>query len=388
MNMLLSVLGIIVSVGIAFLMSKNKKEINWKGIGIGLGTQIVLTFLMIKTPLWKVIEVFSKGVLWVIGQSNAGINFVFGGLTGNFVFWINSLLPIVFISALVGLAFHFGILQKFVKIFGKLIARVFKVDSIVAVNLVSNMFLGQSESLFMTKSYLPKAKDSVIFATLVGGMGSISVSTMGLYVSMGASIEWIIISLPVILFSSLTLLQIIEPTRYSDEEIEIEDDKGANFIDTMMNYAQSGFKSVVGITVALLVFLSVVALINSLLGFINPSLSLENIVGLIFYPFGLLMGVPMGEIKEVAQLLGTKLVTNEAVAMGTSQFGALSTNTKALMTTVLCSFAGIGSVGIMIGSYTAIAPNKTSYVAKVGVKALLVATLSSILTGCIIGLIL
>lgn len=183
---LMGIIGIIVVLAIAFFMSKEKKNINWRGIGIALLAQLVLAFIMIKTPVWKAIEVLARGVTWVISQSTTGINFVFGGLTDNFVFFINSLLPIVFISALVGLFFHFGILQKFIKVVGKGIAKVFKIDTLIAVNLVSNMFLGQSESLYVTKSYLPKAKDSVIFATLVGGMSSISVSIMGLYVSMGA----------------------------------------------------------------------------------------------------------------------------------------------------------------------------------------------------------
>lgn len=385
---LMGIIGIIVVLAIAFFMSKEKKNINWRGIGIALLAQLVLAFIMIKTPVWKAIEVLARGVTWVISQSTTGINFVFGGLTDNFVFFINSLLPIVFISALVGLFFHFGILQKFIKVVGKGIAKVFKIDTLIAVNLVSNMFLGQSESLYVTKSYLPKAKDSVIFATLVGGMSSISVSVMGLYVSMGASMEWIIASLPIIVFSSLILLQIISPTSYVEGELEVENDKGVNFIDTMMAYASNGFQGVLGISVALMVFLSMVALINNFIGIFNSSITLEGLVGYIFYPFALLMGIPLEEVPKVAQLLGTKLVTNEAVAFALPQFNELTVRTKALMTTVLCSFAGFGSVGILIGTYSAVAPNKVKLVAKVGMKALLVSTLGSILTGAVIGLMI
>ena len=387
MYRILNVIGIFLILGIAFLVSKEKKSIKWKNISFALITQIVLALIMLKTPVWKVVQAFSNGVLWVIGQSAEGISFVFGGLTDNFVFFLNSLLPIVFISSLVGLAFHFGILQKVIKLIGVVIAKTFKIDTIVAVNLVTNMFLGQTESLFITKSYLPKAKNSVIFATLVAGMSSISVSVMGLYVGFGASIEWIIVSLPIVMFTSLMLCQIIMPTTYSEEEVEIENDRGANFIDTMMNYAMSGFQGVIGITVALLVFLSLIALINNLLGLFT-TVTLQQVVGYIFMPFTYLMGIPKEEILTVSQLLGTKIVTNEAVAFAMPSYLELTERTKAIVTVALCSFAGLGSIGVFMGGYSAIAKDKTRIVAKYGVKALLVSTMGSILTACIISLVM
>lgn len=390
MEKIFAILGLIVIIGGAYLLSKNKKDIQWKSIGYALVTQIILAFVMIKTPAWKVIEWISNGVIWIIGRATEGINFVFGGIVpeGGHVFFINSLLPIVFISALMGILFHFGILQKFIGLVGNAIARVLKVDTLVAVNLVTNMFLGQTESLFVTKSYLPKASDSVIFATLVGGMASISVSVIGLYASFGASIEWIIVSMALMIFSSFILTQILMPTTYSGDSIEVENDKGANVIDTMMNYAMTGFKGVIGISVALMVFLSLVYLINGLLGFISPALALEKILGIVFFPMALLMGVPMNEVSEVAQILATKLVTNEAVAYALPAYATLSEKVKAMTTVSLNGFAGIGSIGILLGGYSAVAPNKVKVVAKLGVKALLTATFVNIITGCIIGILI
>lgn len=387
MYRILNLIGILVILGIAFLVSKEKQSIRWKNIAIALVTQIVLALIMLKTPVWKVVQAISNGVLWIINQSAEGINFVFGGITDNYVFFINSLLPIVFISSLVGLAFHFGILQKVIKFIGIVIAKTFKIDTIVAVNLVTNMFLGQSESLFVTKSYLPNAKDSVVFATLVGGMSSISVSVMGLYVGFGASIDWIIVSLPIVMFTSLMLCQIIMPTTYESGDIELENDRGANFIDTMMNYAMSGFQGVIGISVALIVFLSIVALLNNFLGLFSQ-VTIQQIVGYIFIPFSYLMGIPKEEIFKVSQLLGTKLVTNEAVSFALPSYLELTQRTKAIVTVALCSFAGLGSIGVLIGGYAAVAKDKTKLVAKYGIKALLVSTMGSILTGCIISLVM
>ena len=387
---LLVVVGMVLIVLGAYSCSSNKKSIKWKSVGLAFLGQIVLAFLFIKTPLWKVVEWTSNGVSWLLGQSQEGINFVFGGLSDNYVFFLNGLLPIVFISAIVGIMFHFGILQKFIAVVGKVIAKVLKVDTLVAVNGIANMFLGQTDSLFLTKSYLPKATDSVIFATLVGGMTSISVSVVGLYASYGASMEWIIASMPLTVFSTFVLTQILMPTEYENvDNIEVTvEDKGVNAIETMMNYAMTGFKSVIGIAVALMVFLSIVAMINNLIGLINPSLTLESIIAIPFMPIAYLMGVSSEEVRIVSEILATKLITNETVAFGLPQFAMLSVNAKAMMTTVLCGFAGIGSIGILIGGYTAIAPSRVQTVARLGVKALVVATFVNILTGMAVSLFL
>lgn len=392
MEKVLAIIGMFLCVGVAYLLSRHKKEINWKSVGCAFLGQVILAFLMIKTPLWRVVEVLSNGVTWVLNQATEGINFVFGGIVpvGGFVFFINSLLPVVFISALIGLLFHFGILQKFIAIVGNTVARLLRVDTTIAVNGVGNMFLGQSESLFLTKQLLPKASDSVIFATLVGGMTSISASVVGLYTSYGASMEWILVSMPLTVFSTFALTQILMPTKYDDEAIvEVETaDKGVNAVETMMNYATAGFRGVIGITVALIVFLSVVAMINNFIGVFFPSVTLESILGVLFTPLAFLMGVPAGEVGMVSQILATKIVTNEAVAFGLPQFAMLSANAKAMMTTALCGFAGFGSIGILIGGYTAVAPNKVGVVAKLGMKALLTATAVNMLTGAVVGLML
>ena len=392
MEKIFAVIGMVLCIGLTFALSKNKKEINWKSVGCAFLGQVILAFLMIKTPLWKVIELLSNGVTWVLNQATEGINFVFGGIipAGGFVFFINSLLPIVFISSLIGLLFHFGILQKFIALVGNTVARVLRVDTTIAVNGVGNMFLGQSESLFLTKQLLPKASDSVIFATLVGGMTSISAAVVGLYTSYGASMEWILVSMPLTVFSTFALTQILMPTKYDAEAVvEVETaDKGVNAIETMMNYATAGFKGVIGITVALIVFLSVVAMINNFIGVFFPSITLESILGVVFTPLAFLMGVPAEEVGMVSQILATKIVTNEAVAFGLPQFAMLSANTKAMMTTALCGFAGLGSIGILIGGYSAVAPNKVGVVAKLGMKALLTATAVNMLTGAVVGLML
>ena len=390
MEKILALIGVLVFVGLGYLMSVDKKNINWKSVGIAFVGQFVLALLLIKTPLWEAVSVMSNAVSWLIAQSGEGINFVFGGLVpeGGYVMFINALLPIVFISALMGLMFHFGILQAIIGFIGKTLAKFLDVDTLVAVNNVTNMFFGQSDSLFVTKSYLPKASDRAIFATLVGGMTSISVTVVGLYASMGADMNWIIISLPLTVISTFVLTQIVMPTKYQGDKIEIENDKGVNAIETMMKYATTGFQGVIGISVALMVFISIVAMINNFLGLFIDGMTLQKIIGVVFYPLSVLMGVSADELGMVSQILATKFITNEAVAFGMPEFMMLSANCKAMMTIALCGFAGIGSIGILIGSYQAIAPNKVKVVARIGFKALIVATLVNIMTAAVVGIIL
>lgn len=289
-----------------------------------------------------------------------------------------------------GLLFHFGIIQRFITTIGKTVAKIFKVDTIVAVNSVTNMFLGQTDALFVTKSYLPTASESVVFATMVGGMCSISVSVLGLYTSYGADMAMLIVSMPLSVCSAFVMTQILMPTKYEKiEKLQIDtSDKGINAIETMINYGTTGFKSCVGIAIALMIFLSFIAMINSAIALVFPTVSLESIIGLFFTPFAFLMGVPKSEVIAAAQILATKLVTNETVAYALPQFATLSINAKAMITVALAGFGGIGSIGILIGGYSAIAPSQVKTVAKLGVKALLTATFVTMLTGAIVGLML
>ena len=202
--------------------------------------------------------------------------------------------------------------------------------------------------------------------------------------------EWIIVSMPLTVLSTFALTQILMPTQYKDvKDMQIDtSDKGINVIETMINYATGGFKSVIGISIALMLFLSLVYMINNLLGLFFDNVTLQGIIGTFFTPLALLMGVPKAEVMELAQILATKLVTNEAVAITLPVFATLSIKAKAMATVSLMGFAGVGSIAMLVGGYSAVAPNKVSVVAKLGVKALLTATAVNMLTGAVVGLFL
>lgn len=390
MQKIFSLIGLFVFVGIAYLLSNDKKNINWRGIILTFIVQLVVAFLMVKTPLWKVVKIASILVEKFLSQAQYGLDFVFGSLASDtFVFFIGSLCPIVFVSGVIGIIYHFGILQKIFIFIGKYIAKIFDIDSTVVLNYVGNCIFGQTDALMLSKSKLKDASESIIFATMVGGFSSVSASVIGLYSSMGASVEWILVSLPLTVFSCIVLTQIVMPTKYNGDDLVIEnDDKGENFIDTAMIFATNGFKCVIGITVALILFISLTYMINNILGAIFSGLTLEKIVGIIFYPLALLMGVPMNELGLASQLLASRFIMNEVVAFGLPAYGMLSETTKCFMTVALMGFSGLGSIAIMLGSYQAIAPNQTKVVARVGFKALVVATLATIMTGTSVSLFL
>ena len=390
MEKLFAILGLFIFMGIAFLMSEKKKEINWKGIGCALAFQTVLAFLMVRTPLWKVIEFISRMVEKFLAQATYGLQFVFGNLvTDTFIFFIGSLCPIVFVSGVIGVLYHFNILEKIFIFIGKYIARIFNVDSTVVLNYVGNCIFGQTDALMLSKSKLRTAPQSVIFATMVGGMASVSAAVIGLYASMGAEIEWIIVSLPLSVFSCLVLTQIVMPTSFDGEDLKIDsDEKGENFLDTAMTFASGGFQCVVGITVALILFISLTYMINNILGAIISGLTMEKIVGVVFYPLALLMGTPISELGLVSELLASRFIMNETVAFGLPAYSMLSASTKSCLTVAMCGFTGIGSLGILLGSYQAIAPDQVKVVAKVGFKALIIATIATMMTGSLTAIFL
>lgn len=387
-NTLIGLLGIASILGIVWLFSQNKKDINYKGVLLAFVSQLVLAATLILTPAWKLVEWVSSGFSWLLAQSNEGIMFVFGGVSEGFVFFINSLLPIVYISALMGALFHYGIIQKFIEVVAGALAKFLKVSKLSSANFITNMFLGQSDALMVTKSYIPKMSNSILFGSMVGGMASISVSVLGLYQSFGAEMEYLVLSMPLMVFSTFILTQLFMPTQYEEMELELENDREANVLGTMMSYANTGFKVVIGISVALMVFISLVFTVNNLIGMVFPSITIQTILGVFFYPLAFLMGVPFSEVSSVAELLATKLALNEAVAYSMPQFSELSESTKAMTTVALAGFTGFGSIGIMLGSMVGIAPNRVSDVAKLGVKALAIATLVNIFTGTVVGLFL
>lgn len=322
MNFVLNLLGIAVVIGFMWLISFNRKAVNFKRVGIALAFQVLMAGVLVKLPAGRaVIEKVSDAVVKVLGYGSEGIQFVFGSLgmpeapTG-FIFAFQTLANIVFISGLVGVLYYTGILGFVVSKIGFVIGKIFKTSEVESFVAVANMFLGQTDSPILVSKYLNFMTDSEVMLVLVSGMGSMSVSIIAGYTALGIPMQYLLIASTLVPVSSIILSKILLPQTDEYKEVgEVKmDSKGdnENVMDALSSGALDGMNMAMAIGASLIAIISIVALINGILGIFN--LSLELILSYIFAPIGYLMGLPSTEVLKAGELLGSKLILNEFVA--------------------------------------------------------------------------
>ncbi|MDB8803714.1 MULTISPECIES: NupC/NupG family nucleoside CNT transporter [unclassified Romboutsia] len=409
MTILINALGIIILLGILYLLSSDKKAINKKMIAKAFIIQFILAFLLVKFPLGRAaLQKVSDVVTATLSYGFEGLSFVFGPLADSgaptgMIFGIQVLGNIIFISALVAALYYLGIIGAVVKAIGGVIGKVLgtsKVESFVAV---ANMFLGQTESPILVSKYLSGMTKSEIMLVLVSGMGSMSATVLMGYAGLGIPMEYLLIGGALVPLGSIIVSKIILPETEvehefvakghehegSKEEISI-DNKGdnPNLISAISQGANDGLQMALGIGASLIAIIALVALVNGILGVVG--LSLEQILSYIFAPIGALMGLPTDKILTASQLLGSKLVLNEFVAFG--QLGTMLPNldyrTGLMMAISLCGFANISSMGICISGISVFCPEKRSLLAKLAFKGMLGGFFVSVLSALVVGLII
>ena len=399
MNILLNFIGIFLLLAGLYLFSSNKKNIDKKIIIKALGAQFILAFLLVKFPLGKVlIEKVSDFVTQVLSYGSEGLSFIFGSLADSeaptgLIFGIQTLGNIIFISALVAGLYYLGVIGFIVKIIGGIIGRFLgtsKVESFVAV---ANMFLGQTESPILVSKYLKSMTESEIMLVLVSGMGSMSASVLIGYAGMGIPMQYLLIGGALVPLGSIIVSKLILPENKSLERNEVEevkiDNKGdnANLISAITQGAQDGLNMVLGIGASLIAIISLVALVNGVLGLFG--LSLEKILSIIFAPIGFFMGIDLQNISLAGQLLGSKLVLNEFVAFG--QLGAvidsLDYRTGLMLAVSLTGFANISSMGICISGISVFCPEKRDQLSKLAFRGMIGGFIVSVLSALILGLV-
>ncbi|MCC3869873.1 NupC/NupG family nucleoside CNT transporter [Terrisporobacter mayombei] len=399
MTILLNIMGIIVLLGVLYLFSANKKLIDKKMILKALALQFVLAFLLVKFPLGQVmIEKVSDVVTNILGYGRDGLEFIFGSLADGgaptgFIFGIQTLGNIIFISALVSALYYLGVIGAVVKVIGGVIGKILgtsKVESFVAT---ANMFLGQTESPILVSKYLKNMTESEIMLVLVSGMGSMSATVLMGYSGMGIPMKYLLIGGALVPLGSIIVSKIMLPENKElkiDEAEEIKiDNKGdnPNLISAISQGANDGLNMVLGIGASLIAILSLVALVNGILGIFG--LSLEQIFSVLFAPIGYLMGLDMNNAQLAGQLLGSKLVLNEFVAFG--QLGeiikTLDPRTALVLSVSLCGFANIGSIGICISGISVFCPEKRNQLAKLAFRGMIGGFTVSVLSALIVGLI-
>lgn len=419
-------LGVVVLLGLGFLVSADRKKIPWKTVAIGIAFQVVLAIGILYIPAIQwLFEFFGKIFVMVLDCTKVGTTFLLGGLldtnTYGYIFLFQVLPTIIFFSALTSLLFYYGIIQKIVWALAWIFTRLMKLSGAEALSVAGNIFLGQTESPLLIKAYLPKMKNSEIMLVMTGGMATLAGGVLAAYIALLGGDDPVlrlefakhlltasVMAAPgAIVFSKM----IVPPDEEIDKEIVVtRENIGSNVLDAISNGTTEGVKLMVNVAAMLLAFIAFIALFNVIFGKIGSwtglneiiangtdgrytVLSLQFLLGYIFSPIMWLIGVCSEDIVLVGRLLGEKLILTEFIgyiSLADLKASGVFTETKSIImaTYVLCGFANFASIGIQIGGIGALAPNKRVLLSKYGVRSLVAGTLASLLSATIIGMIL
>lgn len=397
MQFIYSILGILLILGIIYAISFNRKGISFPLIGKALIVQFIIALILVRVPLGqRIVSVVSDGVTKVINCGQAGLNFVFGSLADGgaktgFIFAIQTLGNIVFLSALVSLLYYMGILGFIVKWIGKGVGKIMKSSEVESFVAVANMFLGQTDSPILVSKYLGRMTDSEIMVVLVSGMGSMSVSILGGYIALGIPMEYLLIASTMVPIGSILIAKMLLPQTEPVQRIDDikMDSKGnnANVIDAIAEGASTGAQMAFSIGASLIAFVGLVSLINLLLS--GLGIRLEQIFSYVFAPFGFLMGFDGKDILMEGSLLGNKLILNEFVSF--QQLGSviksLDYRTALVATISLCGFANLSSLGICVSGIAVLCPEKRSTLARLVFRSMIGGIAVSMLSAFIVGIV-
>ncbi|HHU5076068.1 TPA: NupC/NupG family nucleoside CNT transporter [Streptococcus agalactiae] len=397
MQFIYSIIGILLVLGIVYAISFNRKSVSLSLIGKALIVQFIIALILVRIPLGQqVVSVVSTGVTKVINCGQAGLNFVFGSLADSgtktgFIFAIQTLGNIVFLSALVSLLYYVGILGFVVKWIGKGVGKIMKSSEVESFVAVANMFLGQTDSPILVSKYLGRMTDSEIMVVLVSGMGSVSVSILGGYIALGIPMEYLLIASTMVPIGSILIAKILFPQTEPVQKIDDikMDNKGnnANVIDAIAEGASTGAQMAFSIGASLIAFVGLVSLINMMLS--GLGIRLEQIFSYVFAPFGFLMGFDHKNILLEGNLLGSKLILNEFVSF--QQLGhlikSLDYRTALVATISLCGFANLSSLGICVSGIAVLCPEKRGTLARLVFRAMIGGIAVSMLSAFIVGIV-
>ena len=399
MVFLQNILGLLVSVGVCFLLSWNRKSVPWMTIVKALVAEFVIAFIIVKIPLGaKALKALSDGITALLNCGADGLEFVFGDLwTGDlYIFIIQSLGGIIFVSALVAVLYYLGVIGFIVKWIGKAVGKLMGTTEVESFVAVANMFLGHTDSPILVAKYLPDLTESEIFVILVSGMGSMSASILIGYTSLGIKMEHLLVASALVPIGSILVSKIICPQTETPRLISgvKMDNKGnnGNVIDALSEGANTGMQMVIAIGASLVGFVGMVAVFDLFLGFIpGVDITLSKIFGYVFAPFGWLLGFEGEEIMLAGKMLGDKLILNEFIAYGTlgelMKSGTMSDSSALIATISLAGFANLSSMGMCVGGIGVLCPEKRPIISKLVFKAMLAGVFVSINSALIVSIV-
>lgn len=403
MQYIWGVIGIAGILLLAFAFSKNRKAINPRTVIGAFAIQFVFALMVLKWEFGKkILQFVSSIVQKVIDSSNAGIDFLFGGILGaenaSFTFALQVLPIIIFFSSLISVLYYFGIMQWATKIIGGLLAKVLKTSETESMSASANIFLGPTEAPLVIKPYIENMTKSELFAVMVGGLACVSGAVLGGYAMMGVPLEYLLAAAFMGAPAGLLFAKIIMPETESQDKVErvqmIKDTESRNVIDAAARGASDGLKIAAGVGALLIAFISLIFLLNTIIGSIGgvfglESLTLEQILGYLFSPIALLIGVPWDEALKAGSFIGQKFVVNEFVAYSAfaPEIVNLSAKSVVIISFALCGFANLAGIALIIGGLGGIAPSRRQDIAEMGFRAIIAATLANLLSAAIAGML-
>jgi len=416
MERVISALGLVVFIGLAYLFSANRKAVRWRPIVFGIGLQVVLAIVIIKTPAgFAVFSFIGTLVKKFLDFSDAGARFVFGEKFTDHYFAFKVLPTIIFVSSGMSLLYYYGVLQRVVEGVAWVMMKTMRTSGAESLCNAANIFVGQTEAPLFIRPYLATLTQSELQAVMVGGFGTIAAGVMAVYISFGVPAVHLIAASVMAAPGALVMSKLLYPEEGEPEtrgKVRAQVERPwINPVDAAASGAADGAKLCINVAAMLIAFLALLALINAALGWTGglfgvPQLSLEWLFARVLAPVAWLIGIPWSEAGAVGVLLGKKTALNEfiayldmktlldnakLIAAGAKAAGSLpvlSDRSVVLSTYALCGFANISSIAIQIGGIGGLAPNRQHDLARLGVRALVAGALTNFVNACIAGVLL
>lgn len=397
---MVSLLGIALLLGIAYALSSARRSINWRTVGGAFAIQAVIgAFILYFEPGKQLLLNMTQFVANIIGYSQQGIDFVFGPIGDKslgFIFAFNVLPVIIFFSSLIAVLYHLGVMSWIIRLIGGFLQKALGTSRPESMSAAANIFVGQTEAPLVVRPFIPHMTRSELFAIMVGGLASIAGSVMAGYAGMGVELKYLLAASFMAAPGGLLMAKIILPETESakDElkDINAEDTGYANVFDAAASGAASGLTLALNVGAMLLAFIALIAMLNGIVGWSGSLFGFENltfeaILGFLLQPLAWAIGVPWEEARIAGSVIGQKVVVNEFVAyLGfLENREALSATSQAIITFALCGFANFSSIAILMGGIGAMAPTRRKEIARLGLKAVIAATLSNLMSASLAG---
>ena len=411
-----SLVGFMIFGAISWLLSSNRRKIAWKTIAWGVALQLLIGLIIFRLSVsHRILLWLNNGVLVLLNASKSGSVFLFGPLAASpgesgsigFILVFQVLPVVIFFAAFTSLLYHLRVLQIFVRLFARLFHRTMKISGAESLSSAANIFLG-IESALVVRPYLGKMTRSELLLILTTGMATVASSTLGVYVAFltgvfpeiaGHLISASVLAIPAsVVVSKLLIPETEKPETLAAVPPEDDSTRSKNLISSIIEGAMDGLKLAAGISALLIAILGVVALVDKLLdassswlGMREP-LSFVRILSWFFYPFAFLLGIQSSDVSVASRLLGERVILTEVfsynhLAQLISSGQITDPRTVVILSYALCGFAHVAAMAIFVGGTAALAPSRRDDLASLGLRALLAATLATLMTGCVAGIL-